>query len=201
MNSKVTRTYTSALRERQAAQTQDLILDALTDLLADKRADEITTREIAERADVSQPTVYRHFPDRQALLEGLASRLSALGASGGGIGGLDEFGPMIRRLFAVFDEHAIETTAEALANADPRQFAKGTLDHSKSLVDAVAAEFETLAKRDHLRFAALLRCLGSAQTWLRLREEFGLSGEESGSLVAWAIATLIDDAKRAGLPD
>jgi len=69
------RPYSSPLRDSQAQRTRELILDALTDLLATNSPQEVTTRAIAERAGVSQPTVYRHFPDRQALLEGLTARV------------------------------------------------------------------------------------------------------------------------------
>ena len=70
--------YTSTLRQRQAAQTRELILDAVTSLLGDRRADEVTTRDLATAAGVSERTVYRHFPDRDALLEGLSQRLPQL---------------------------------------------------------------------------------------------------------------------------
>ena len=69
------RQYSSPLRERHAQQTRDLILDAVTALLEERRIDEVTTREIAESAGVSERTVYRHFPDRDAILTGLSSRL------------------------------------------------------------------------------------------------------------------------------
>ena len=73
-----TKPYSSALRDRQVAQTRELILDAVTTLLGDRRADEVTTREIAAVAGVSERTVYRHFPDRDALLEGLSLRVSGI---------------------------------------------------------------------------------------------------------------------------
>jgi AcrR family transcriptional regulator len=69
------RPYRSTLRERQVAQTRELILDAVTTLLADRRADEVSTRDIAAVAGVSERTVYRHFPDRDSLLDGLSRRL------------------------------------------------------------------------------------------------------------------------------
>ena len=70
------RPYSSPLRDSQVQRTRDLILDALTELLSEQPSDQVSTREIAERAGVSQPTVYRHYPDRQALLEGLADRVT-----------------------------------------------------------------------------------------------------------------------------
>ena len=51
------RTYSSPLRKSRASRTRDLILDALTELLANHRVDEVSTKQIAELAGVSQPTV------------------------------------------------------------------------------------------------------------------------------------------------
>ena len=71
-----------------------LILDAVTTLLGDRRADEVTTRDIAAEAEVSS-TVYRHFPDREALLEGLTQRLPQLDGvkPSFAAGGLDALAP------------------------------------------------------------------------------------------------------------
>ena len=88
MTAESHRPYHSPLREEQVRKTRDLILDALTDLLADRRSDEITTREIAAHAGVSQPTVYRHFPDRTTLLAGITARINEL-ASESESGGYD----------------------------------------------------------------------------------------------------------------
>src|SRR5262245_28488143 len=101
------RTYRSPLRDEQARRTRDRILDALVELLADRRADDITTREIAERAGVSQPTVYRHFPDRTALLAGISARVNEV--MGGRfeeptIERIDDIGPAFELLFVASDE-------------------------------------------------------------------------------------------------
>ena len=99
-NRSTRKPYTSTLRERQAAQTRELILDAVTTLLGDRRADEVTTREIAAAAGVSERTVYRHFPDRDALLEGLSRRLPQLDGvnPAAGFRSLDDLAPTSRRL-------------------------------------------------------------------------------------------------------
>lgn len=203
MADKPTRTYTSPLRDLQARQTQGQILDSLTELLSEKRVDEVTTREIATRAGVSQPTVYRYFPDRQALLEGLVARLSEKTGSPERqrtFEVLDDFGPMVEAMFHASDAHAIEATAEALLNADPRRFSDDTRAHSDRLRRAIDDELPSLSEHERVRLGALLRSLGSAQTWLRMREEFGLASSESGPLVAWAIATLLREATTGRMP-
>jgi AcrR family transcriptional regulator len=194
-----TKPYTSTLRDRQVAQTRELILDALTTLVGDRRADEVTTRDIAATAGVSERTVYRHFPDRGALLEGLSQRLPELDGvtPSFGVGGLDDLAPTSRRLMELLEEHYVAARAEAVLNADPRRFAADTQSHSRDLRELLARELPELGERDQRRIAAVLRCLVSTQAWLRMREEYGVPGDESGPAVAWVIDTVIG-ALRAG---
>ena len=63
-----------------------------------------------------------------------------------------------------------------------------------------ASTFPQLDEREHVRLAGVLRCLGSMQTWLRMREEFGVPGKESGPVVAWAIDTLIREIRAGNGP-
>jgi AcrR family transcriptional regulator len=199
------RSYHSPLREEQVRVTRDRILDALTDLLADRRSDDITTREIAERAGVSQPTVYRYFPDRAALLDGITERINLLAAEyeqgGYALDGIDEVGPRVEWLFVTSEKVPVEMRAEALLNADPRRFGDDTRRHSDELLAVVATEFPELDERQHARLAGLLRCLGSSQTWLRMREEFGVPGDEAGPLMRWAVDTLVEAVRAKGLPE
>jgi len=204
MTAESHRPYHSPLREEQVRKTRDLILDALTELLADRRSDEITTREIAAHAGVSQPTVYRHFPDRTALLAGLTARINELGSKPEGRGydvdSIDEIGPRIEWLFTASDTIPVEMRAEALLNADPRRFGDDTRRHSDEMLGVVAAEFPELDDRQHAQLAGLLRCLGSTQTWLRMREEFGVPGVEAGPLMRWAVDTLVHAVRAGDLP-
>ena len=198
------RTYNSPLREAQARRTRDHILDAFTELLADSRADEITTRKIAKRAGVSQPTVYRHFPDREALLRGISSRLADLMDHPDGLPGvatMDDFGPSIEVLFTASEKFPVEVRAEALLNADPRRYSAETRQHSQEVIELVAAAFPDLDERRRAHVAGLLRCLGSAQSWLRMREEFDVPGAESGPLMRWAIDTLVSGVRNGALPE
>lgn len=204
MSANSRRSYHSPLREEQVRLTRDRILDALTALLADRRADDITTREIADRAGVSQPTVYRYFPDRTAMLNGLTQRINELAAEsdegGYALDSIDEVGPRVEWLFTVSDSIPVEMRAEALLNADPRRFGDDTRRHSEEMLGVVAAEFPDLDERQHVQLTGLLRCLGSSQAWLRMREEFGVPGTEAGPLMRWAVDTLVRAARAGELP-
>lgn len=70
-------------------------------LLALSDAEHLSLREIARNVGVSATAVYRHFPDKQALLSALAQRggdmlaelqVQAQAAAGGGVAGFDATG-------------------------------------------------------------------------------------------------------------
>ena len=194
--------YTSVLRDRQVAQTRELILDAVTTLLGDRRADEVTMRDIAATAGVAERTVYRHFPDRDALLEGLSQRLPHLRGARPSFsaGSLDDLARTSRRLMELLDEHYVTARAEAVFNADPRRFAADTQANSREVLALLAKGLPELAEREQLRIAAVIRCLVSTQAWLRMREEFGVPGTESGPVVAWVIDTIVRELRAGNTP-
>jgi len=64
---------TEPIQERSAARV-DALLDAAAAVVDETGFDRLTTAMVAERADASIGTVYRYFPDRIALLQGLRER-------------------------------------------------------------------------------------------------------------------------------
>ena len=77
------------------------LIEAGLRLLAERAADDLSLREVARAAGVSATAVYRHFPDKGALMHALAmaglSRLAAAQraaaqAAGGGVAGFSATG-------------------------------------------------------------------------------------------------------------
>ncbi len=63
------------LRERNAAQTRELILDTSLTLFLDQGFEDTTMEQIAERAGIGTSTLYRYFPTKdQLVIEPLAIR-------------------------------------------------------------------------------------------------------------------------------
>ncbi|PWK90528.1 TetR family transcriptional regulator [Lentzea atacamensis] len=55
-------------RERKKLQTRQSIADAALDLFLARGFDDVGVKEIADRADVSVTTLFKHFPSKEALL-------------------------------------------------------------------------------------------------------------------------------------
>jgi AcrR family transcriptional regulator len=53
--------------------TRGKILDAATGVVSERGLDGATTREICERAEVSAPTLYHHFGDKQGLMDAVVT--------------------------------------------------------------------------------------------------------------------------------
>ena len=190
----------SPLREEQARATRDRIVDALTALLEDRRADEATTKEVARAAGVSESTVYRHFPDRAALVEAVAARLGDVGPGPGVPGSLEDLAAAAVELMSALEAHGVAARAEALLNADPRYYSEATRTNTRRFAELVEASLPEADAGRRVALAALLRVLLSAQTWLRLREEFGFDGDQSGPIVAWAVEAVLARVREGDLP-
>jgi AcrR family transcriptional regulator len=54
--------------DRRVKRTQRLLAEALIELTLDKGYEEVTIRDITERADIGYATYFRHYADKDALL-------------------------------------------------------------------------------------------------------------------------------------
>lgn len=195
------RGYNSPLREAQTARTRELILDALTTLLSERAADEISTKDIASLAGVADRTVSRHFPDRSSLRDGLAQRATVVDEPEfDTLETLDALADILPQVYARFDEHEALTRAAVLLNADPRRLASATKQRSLRWRTITDRTFPELDDSQRLGLMALTHMLGSSQTWLRLREQFGVEADQSGVVAAWALQALLNETRRGNEP-
>jgi AcrR family transcriptional regulator len=99
-------------RERQKRERRDRIAAAAGAVFAEKGYDAATTREIAERADVSIGTLFAYAPDKRALL-GLVFRDALRTLTAESFAAVDPGAPVLDQLVAVFGARF------ALWGADP----------------------------------------------------------------------------------
>jgi AcrR family transcriptional regulator len=193
--------------------TRHAVLEAAAALVAERGVIEVSIQDVADRAGVSHRTVYRHFPNRQALMDaGVAwteSRLAGLGAYELPAHS-DDVGPLVRRKFRAFDElvpfvlAAFRVDVSRLATRNPSPLDEAATRGARQSARSRIATRSVLGEiSGHLppdiaeAVGAVIHQLGSTRMWFALRQEEGVEGEPSAEAAAWAVETLIAEL-RAG---
>jgi AcrR family transcriptional regulator len=187
------RTYKSPLRQQQAEATRERILQAMSELMEECGPDSISNRQIAERAGVTEITVYRHFPSREALLSALWQRVNAAqGVRGGFPDTLEAIVDQLEPLFDSFDQTPAHIQATLTTPQGRAMRAARDEDRRAAFLKAVEA-LPDLGEEERRSAAAMLQLIYSAYTWLSLREQWGMTGQQAAQAAAWAARTLIAD--------
>ncbi len=193
------RSYSSAHRQQQSEMTRQAILEAMNGIVAENRIVTFTIGEVARRAGVAQRSVYRHFPTRDALIEGLYDanedwldpvRSIDLPATP------DEIPALALKVFANFDRHPVVTRSLNIASMafDIRPVARRERD--EAIREVMASAMSNLDDEEKGRAFAVVRYLLSALAWQTMRERSGLVGAEAGKAAYWALDVLIKDVSR-----
>jgi AcrR family transcriptional regulator len=95
------------LRERKKRAAREAIAGAARRLFAERGFDAVTVAEVAAAADVSEKTVFNHFPTKEDLAfagreEGIARFVAAIAERPPGSSVLDVFRAMTHRVLEVF---------------------------------------------------------------------------------------------------
>jgi AcrR family transcriptional regulator len=130
--------------------------------------------------------VYRHFPDRSALVEALAARLEALtGPEPVVPRHLEDLKPIAVKLMRDLEAHHVEARAEALFNADPRRYTEGTNTHGRLLGALVVAALPELNDEQQRAVAAVLRTLVNAPPVMAELATSLITDGVAGRIVEW----------------
>jgi len=201
MSELSTRSYDSPARQKAAAATRERIIDAGTRLVRGFTTwdwDELTFRAVAELAEVSERTVYRHFPTERHLHDAIMGRLEDEAGIAYEDVELDNVADVTARVFASLKRFAIKDTigtphGPAFVGADARRH--------DALDRAVTARAPQLPDAHRRAMAGLLDVLWSPTTYERLVGAWNLDSAEAVDAVRWLIAKVvaaIDD--QANLP-
>ena len=195
----VSRSYNSSLRREQAEATRERILAAMAALMEEGGGQEPTNRAVAERARVTEVTVYRHFHSRELLLKGLWAYLNRrdgvrVGMPESPTDLLAKFKPLL----ASFDANPAQIVAR-LTSVQGRA-ARASLDAERreAFLDLTAQAAPSLSEGERAKAAAILQLLYSAYSWLSLREQWNLSGQPAADALGWAAEVLLADLKARG---
>ncbi len=183
------RTYESSLRAEQVDRTRDKLLAAAVEILGEDDA-ELTVRTVAARANVSVPTAYRYFPDRDALVEAIAQWISARVISQPFPTKPGDMASYLRSTFEGFAANEALVRAQLNTHAGRSVRAKHRKARNAQTLELMKAMFPKSSAPSQRRAAALLRMIVGLNTWVSFRDEWGMEEEEILRVVMWAFDTL-----------
>lgn len=185
------RAYDNSLRQERAAGTRGRILDAVRDLLVESRTS-LSIPEIAARAGVSEPTIYRYFPNRDALLDAASDVVAAqLGAPPQPDDASDL--PVVAIAVAQYFSENQSWLRAALNEPALRPLRMaGRQRRLAALRALLEPRLGHLEPREREMAFAMVAIIARADTWDCLTRDFGLSSDEAGRAKSWTMQALLD---------
>jgi AcrR family transcriptional regulator len=190
-----------------ASLTQTRIMQGLARMLT--AGTEVTFRNLAQGAGVPERTLYRYYPNKDALLAAFWIWLNDRLGMPPSPRTPQELVDAIATIFAAFASgepliramlHDPHGRATRLAHAEARRL------RLQTALEPVLAPLDKAARR---RLTASIQVLISAAGWETMRDYSELGPEEAADAAQWAVATLIAAARhtpksssgrRTGLP-
>src|SRR4051812_32401000 len=190
------RKYDSPLRREQQQVTRDRIVEATTELLAEGQPASMAA--VAERAGVSERTVYRHFPARTDLLAAVFESVTHLFTGPEEPQSLAALEATVRDMFPRYDRRPEIIRALQMSEVGPEGRAARSARRRAMVQQALADETAALGDAEGRRLEAAVHVLASSTSYLHLRDFWGMEAAESAEVVSWAINALVRAAQAEG---
>jgi AcrR family transcriptional regulator len=193
---------TTGRRAAHRAAVQARIEDALLEFMAKGETQRLNHDAVADAAGVSRRTVYRYYPDREALLKGLWARTTR--AAGPGVGipkDADEVLGRLHEVYTGFDRNA-DAILVALTTPEGRAVRNSVKpERVAGWRTALADDVAALPERQRDWALAAIQLLSTGLAWREMRDQWDMDGTEIAAACGWAIRTLLKDlAAREGRP-
>ncbi|MGC5221940.1 TetR/AcrR family transcriptional regulator [Micromonospora sp. DT81.3] len=177
----------------EAVDTPTAILVHAVAALRENPLDDISYRTLGDAVGVSERTVYRHFPTRSHLLEGVAGWIESTEFPMPPFVTVPEFMEASRARFRAFDAApAFAFVCARAASISPTGEPEPTF-FTRALVAMLATNHPSVNERDLRRVAASLRYFASAQFWARMRTGFEMSAPAIADAFDRAAAEVLKD--------
>ena len=194
------REYRSELRQQQAEETRSRILDAAGMVVADGFAS-VSIPNVARRAGVSVPTVYRHFKTKQDLLDDLYPH--SLRRSGRTLPPPPKTVAEIRQGVLDYLDHldSLDDLARAaMASPASEEVRARSMNRRFEVFRPIVESIEApISKADRDRVLRLIMVLTQSSALRMLRDHLGQSPEQVADDVDWFVRAAVAAADgRAG---
>jgi AcrR family transcriptional regulator len=189
------RAYDRTLREAQAQQTRERVLDAVIAALA--RQEELSVPAVAKAAGVSVPTVYRYFPTREALMDATQEAIGARLQRPDWPESLEELAARVPDRYGWFEANGMLIRAILSSRLGREVLASVQRRREKAIKRAMAKTVSHLEEGQARAALAIVSMLDDAHTWRQLRDAWHIPGEHAAWAAQWAMQTLLTElAKR-----
>lgn len=179
--------------------TKARIMEALADVVLTDGVSGFSVQSVADRAGISHRTVYRHFPSREALLEGLTDYLDDWMRSEGLPGVPTTYEELIEAtgpLYSFFGAQAPMSVAMVIVSlalgVEPERRERRT----EGFIEMVRRESPNLTDDEARKWGLALRTVASSQSWYALTHRFQLSNQEAASVTSMSLRALIAEIRR-----
>lgn len=190
------RSYRSEVRAAQKDHTRLRILDAVATKMAQGIFDSLSMEQIAEAAGVGPATLYRYFPNREALLDGLSGHFNHVMGDIPYPSTPDEVVQVVEQGFPAFDQNPALVKAFFISQLGRSARSRGRARRIQAIGKALEEITSGLNESRRTEVVAIIAHLSSLQTWLTMTEEFDLTGAQVGEAATWAIKTLLADVAK-----
>lgn len=193
------RHYSSPTREKTKRRTREAILEALVRVVVDEGVHAFSVGNVAQRAGVSERTVYRHFASREELLEGLAESIDTGPPEqdpGTSVVALAESPSKVDLFFEVLEDRREFAIAETVASAALGHVPRGKHSRWAAMQAEVQSRFPELHPDEQLAGAAAMRALGSTNAWFHLCVQLGIPAGAAAKGIARALELVLQDLEQ-----
>lgn len=185
------RAYNSPLRKAQMDATRRRILDSVAELMSDPAQPELTFFAVAQQAQVSERTVYRHFETKDELLEAFWEYINEQLGMIQYPETVEELLDVLPSVYTGFDARAGLIRAH-LASSAGREMRLRVAPRRREIFRAMLEPYAAGLPEDEQRWAcAVTQLMFSPRAWESLGENWNLSGEEAAQACAWGIRRLL----------
>jgi len=185
------------LRERKKRALRDRILDELIQLMTEGAPD-LSHEAVAKRAQIGRRTIYRYFPDHEALMEAALLRVRTLAGPHVSLpANAEEILATLEPIYTGFDKIApIAIMTRSTPQGRILRLSQNKA-RVKSYTAALADAVKALPEGDRRLATAMIQVLHTTP-WLEMHDHWGLTGKEIARATGWAIRTLLTDLKARG---
>ena len=195
------RSYSSSIRDAQVEQTRAHLMDTARTLLIEGGTDALTLPKLAQAANVSAPTVYRHFPTMDELFRAFLDWLRPrVGQTSERLMRSAEQLPLLPlENYPLFEAESAVLRPLMESREWNRVRVASQRDRARNAAKLLRPDAPAWSDAQLEAMSGAIWVLGSPQVWRWLRDTWAIDNDEAAQASSWAMRTLLEALARGPL--